>query len=147
MNRSRSPILLFAALFLVCVLGSYAWFNVGLPSSSLRSPASGIWLEAKTNIPGYIFVEEPVSEEVKKTLGTTNILSGSFYKVGDRSLEIRDRETAINRERSALDTRRSTVPLASDLRPPSSGLQPPASETALDTRTLDSHTDLRTSDH
>jgi len=82
MKTLRPLTVYFLALpFALCIAGSYAWFNtnIGRPASSLRSPASGIWLTARTNIPGYAFLTEPVSESVMETLGTTNILSGTFY--------------------------------------------------------------------
>ena len=50
-------------------------------ASSLQPAAPRIWLEAKTNLPGYTFVPEPVSDAVKETLGTTNIVSGTFYEI------------------------------------------------------------------
>jgi len=85
------PLTTFALFlpFALSILGAYAWFNtdIGRPASSLRSPASGIWLTARTNLPGYTFIPETVSDSVMKTLGTTNILSGTFYRIGDRRPE------------------------------------------------------------
>jgi len=95
--------------FLASVFGSWAWFNTDIGRSGSRPSTldsgrlPGIWLTARTNIPGYIFIAEPVSESVMKTLGTTNIISGSFYKI-----DVSNQQSAISDPNSML---------TSDLRP------------------------------
>ena len=106
--RPRWPVLVLAFPLLASILFPYAWFNtdIGRPNgrgqmtddrrqisepasdvrhlssgTGLRPPSSGIWLTARTNLPGYTFVPEPVSDAVKETLGTTNIVSGTFYNI------------------------------------------------------------------
>ena len=66
MHRSRSPILLLILPFAASILGSWAWFNtdIGRPASGLLPPASGIWLSARTNIHGNIFIPERMSESM-----------------------------------------------------------------------------------
>ena len=76
--RPRWPVLVLALPFLASVFGAYAWFNTDIGRAGSRPR---IWLESTTNIPGYTFVEEPISDEVKKTLGTTNILNGMFHRI------------------------------------------------------------------
>ncbi len=93
--RPRWPAVLLVLPFVASILGAYAWFNTDLgrpqprdqksearsqnsaltsgfrpPASeqSLRPPSSGIWLTARTNIPGYTFVEDLVAR-----LGFTNV--------------------------------------------------------------------------
>lgn len=80
-RRSWTAFLLFTP-FLASIAGAYAWF-VGLPSPASSLPTSFIWLEATTNIPGYTFIPESVSDSVKAGLGTTNILSGTFFRDAD----------------------------------------------------------------
>ena len=48
---------------------------MGLLNSDVRRPSS--------EQTGYTFVPEPVSDAVKETLGTTNIVSGTFYRTED----------------------------------------------------------------
>ena len=79
--RPRWPVLVLALPFLASVLFPYAWFNTDIGRSVLPSfgPSVSpprIWLTARTTIPGYTFVPEPVSDEGKKILETTNILNG-----------------------------------------------------------------------
>jgi|GEM_PF-4132219 len=80
------PLTTFALFlpFALSILVAYAWFNtdIGRPASSLRSPASGIWLSARTNIPGYTFIPEPVSDFVKNMLRTREIREGMFRGAG-----------------------------------------------------------------
>ena len=95
--------------FALSLLFAWAWFNTDIgrrmedtsletgdgrstldiqrsTSSNLQSSSSQsdshprLWLLARTNIPGYSFIPEPVSDAVMNTLGTTNILSGTFYR-------------------------------------------------------------------
>ena len=117
--RRLWPTLLLSAPFAACILGSWAWFNTSIGTGrSTLDPGrpAGVWLTARTNIPGYIFVPEPVSDSVKKTLGTTNILSGSFYKIADNS-------TALGL-RFPLKQPPVSAEAASGARPPFSGLPP-----------------------
>ena len=98
--RPRSPVFLLALPFLASVLGSWAWFNTDLGRPQARDQKSGVrsdlrHLSSGTDLrppsseqTGYTFVEKPVSDEVKKILGTTNILNGTFHKIGGRSSEI-----------------------------------------------------------
>ena len=133
-SRRNWPVLVFALVFASCILFAYCWFNtdIGRPSpgsapyaarraSSLRFTSPGIWLTARTNLPGYTFVSEPVSDAVKETLGTTNILSGTFYRTedGDRKSEIRNQTTRVGD---------ANLVLTSDIRPPHSVLRPLASD-------------------
>jgi hypothetical protein len=71
-----------AALFLSCIIGSWVWFNVGAPDP--RASYSGSqprWLfSIRTNIPAYTYIPETVRDEVKKMLGTTDILNGTFVR-------------------------------------------------------------------
>jgi len=96
--------------FALCILGAYVWFNTDIarPSPSALSSSPRLWLSARTNIPGYTFVPDPVSESVMKTLGTTNILSGTFYRT-----EVRNQKSAVSDQKSTL---------TSDFRSPTSGL-------------------------
>ena len=66
--------------FFASITGAWAWFytDIGRSRPSTLDSRPGIWLQARTNIPGYTFVPEIVSADVMKTLGTTNILSGTF---------------------------------------------------------------------
>jgi len=78
-RKYRSTFLLFVP-FVVCIIGARAWFNFSIMHQTPQEP--GVWLSACTNLPGYVFYEEPLSGSVKKSLGTTNILNGTFVKVG-----------------------------------------------------------------
>ena len=133
MHRKLIAFVLLAP-FMASIIGAYAWFNtsIGLrsPASSLRS--SGIWLEARTNIVGYTFVPEQVSDSVMKGLGTTNIISGTFYRnpaEGGQRSEVRDQNSAARNRPSEL---------TSDLRPLISGVtsdnRHPTSEQTSDLR-------------
>lgn len=126
--------------FVASVFGPWAWFNtIGARPSTLDS-GPRIWLQARTNIPGYTFIPEPVSETVMKTLGTTNILSGTFYRTEDGSQrsEHRGRKSEPTSDfqpqtSAASDFRPSTsVPRkhsqVSDLGHPASELRPLASD-------------------
>ena len=83
--RPRWPIFAYFGVFVGCGIGSWGWFNtdIGRSTSHISTPNSRprLWLQARTNIPGYVFTPESVSDEVKKILGTTNILSGTFYRI------------------------------------------------------------------
>jgi hypothetical protein len=83
--RRNWPILVFAILFTSCMAFAYLWFNTNIGRSRFRPSTLDsrppIWLEAITNVPGYVFIEEPVSEVVKKILATSNILNGTFYRI------------------------------------------------------------------
>ena len=100
MRKKVTTFALFAP-FLASIIGAYAWFNtsIGLrsPDSSLRS--SGLWLQARTNIAGYTFIPEPVSDSVMEGLGTTNILSGTFFRNADQN----SRETSDERPEQSED--------------------------------------------
>lgn len=84
-KRSNIPLFVFTLLFASSLLGAWTWFNTDLGrSSSVSSLQPGtprVWLAAKTNVVGYVFMEDAVSDEVKKILGTTNILSGTFQRI------------------------------------------------------------------
>lgn len=63
------------SLLLVAALGGpWAWFN-------LLPPAAGERFELRVarELAGYRFVAEPLSEQVKETLATTNLFNGTFY--------------------------------------------------------------------
>ena len=56
-NRSTIPVIAFTTAFTSCLLFAYAWFNTDIGRSDSR-PSSldsrpGIWLTARTNLPGY----------------------------------------------------------------------------------------------
>ena len=66
--------------------------NSQLPTANSKTDSRPrLWLTARTNLPGYTFIPEPVSDAVKETLGTTNIVSGTFYRLGDRKQMTEDR--------------------------------------------------------
>jgi len=94
-SRSKAPLIAFGFLFGACLFCSWVWFktDIGRANSHLQSPSSEprIWLTARTNIPGYMFIEEPITDVVKTTIGTSNILSGTFYKVTDSGRETAER--------------------------------------------------------
>ena len=73
--RRRWLLLALFLPFAASVFGAYAWFNTDIGRSdsqpSTLDPQPRIWLTAKTNIEGYLFVPEPVSVEVRKILGGT----------------------------------------------------------------------------
>ena len=118
--RTALPVILSGTLFVVCILFAYCWFNTDIGRSVLPSfgPSVSpprIFLTARTNLAGYTFVSEPVSDSVKETLGTTNIVSGNFYKIaadGNQTTRVGD----------------ANLVLTSDIRPPPSVLRPLASD-------------------
>ena len=120
--RRTLTIYLLTSPFALCIVGPWAWFNTDIgrpsPASSLRSATPRIWLSAKTNIPGYIFIAEPVSDAVKKTLGTTNILSGSFYRidVSSQQSEISDQKSVLTSDLRHLTSGQDLRHLTSDVR-------------------------------
>jgi hypothetical protein len=85
MRQRFFPVALFGLLFFGCVFGAFAWFNYPSADRSAQDPGSQrhFWLAARTNISGFTFISEPVSAEVQRVLGTTNILSGRFHSSSD----------------------------------------------------------------
>jgi hypothetical protein len=59
-------------VFALSIVASWAWFNVNPPRTErLR-------LSPRPEIPGWTFVDLPLSEGVQKVLATTNLINGSF---------------------------------------------------------------------
>ena len=120
--RPRWPIIAFALAFAICIVGSRVWFNTDIgravvPSVRSSDPQSRIWLTARTNLAGYTFVPEPVSDAVKETLGTTNIVSGTFVQRAtsdERRASNQFSESGISSSSrlSSLDPERITIFLA-----------------------------------
>lgn len=74
--RPRWLAYLLSVPFAGCLFGAWAWFSLAPTDYENR-----FWLLAQTNLTGYVFIEESVSESVKRTLATTNVLSGTFSKM------------------------------------------------------------------
>ena len=71
LSTRRPPwiVLILSVPFLATVLDAWAWFNLDVgPRRSTLDAGPLIWLTARTNIPGYTFVSEPVSEAVKECI-------------------------------------------------------------------------------
>jgi len=66
-------VLFFFLMFIGCIVGSWAWFNLGQPVK-----ASGYWLETRSSVPNYTFKPEPIGEAAIEILGTTNLVNGIF---------------------------------------------------------------------
>jgi hypothetical protein len=76
-SRSRlAPLLFMVAFFSGTVFAAWAWFHIGVE----QNPEDGIRLQVSTNVPGYTFKPEPISEGAIAILGTTNFINGVFYK-------------------------------------------------------------------
>ena len=101
--RRHWPVLAFTLVFASCIVGSWAWFNTDIGRRHLVSRATSderraldqtpefgnlsgsrpstldsrprIWLTARTNLAGYTFVPELVSDDGLKTLLATRIRS------------------------------------------------------------------------
>ncbi|MHB8523810.1 MAG: hypothetical protein ACYDH9_24065 [Limisphaerales bacterium] len=116
--RPLYPVLLFFTLFLGCIVGAWAWFN--LPQFKVQSSefkvqgsVSGIHFQPRPTVPGYVFVPERLDATVYQTLGTTNIINGAFMPVGPS--EIGDQGPAAGTQRlssqlSTLKPQRTTDP-------------------------------------
>ena len=92
MLRRLLPIILFFALFLLCIGGAWAWFHVGNSDAANDDQTPRIWLTANTNIPGYTFEPKPLTENELKILATTNIVNGTFvpahpFQISDLRLQ------------------------------------------------------------
>jgi hypothetical protein len=115
--RRPLPVLILFALFLLSVLGAWAWFNVGT-NTEAGSTADGqtprIWLEARTNLAGYTFKPQSLSEEELQTLATTDIINGAFVPVSQS--QIANRKSQILSPQSEISNLNSAI-TNSDLRP------------------------------
>ena len=80
-ERRPWAVLFFFLVFIGCIVGSWAWFNLA------QAPrAAGYWLEARSNVPNYTFKPEPIGEEAIEILRTTNLVNGIF--TGDSKEEV-----------------------------------------------------------
>jgi len=71
--------------FASSTLGVSAWLLLASSKSDVHPRVS---LEARTDIPNHIFVEEPLSETEQKTLGATTVSSGKFVRGNDDSFRV-----------------------------------------------------------
>lgn len=67
-------LLLLNAFFFLAVTGAWAWYHVAPPAPPVRYSFS-----LNTNLNGFKFKSEPISEKAAKTLATTNLFNGTFY--------------------------------------------------------------------
>jgi len=72
-ERRPWAVLFFFLVFIGCIAGSWAWFNLGQPART-----TGYWLEARSNVPNYTFKPEPIGHGAMEILGTTNLFNGIF---------------------------------------------------------------------
>jgi hypothetical protein len=72
-ERKPWAVLVFFLVFISCIVGSWAWFNLGQPTRE-----TGYRLEARNNVPNYAFKPEPIGEATIEILGTTNLVNGVF---------------------------------------------------------------------
>jgi len=121
-QRRTWTVFLLLTPFLISIIGAYAWFNTDIgPRRSALDSRPRIWLEATTNIPGYTFIPESVSDSVKTGLGTTNIVSGTFVRnaeidvgeTGDEHPSPASARREKNTRLTTLEAERVTVFLAS----------------------------------
>jgi hypothetical protein len=111
-TRNKVPIILFGLLFATCVALPYAWFNtdIGRVSSASGSPYSRVLITLHTNIPGYKFIVEPVSDDVRNILRTTNIVSGTFYRMRIETSKMGIRSNQLDLDQSKSDITLDIVP-------------------------------------
>src|SRR5262245_36046800 len=60
-------------LFLLSILGPFAWFHGGTPKSSVQYS-----FNARSQLSGFGFRPIPVNAAARQELGTTNLFSGAF---------------------------------------------------------------------
>jgi len=94
MRRSNWPIVGLAVLFCASVFLPWLWFNLQrgvaflpnrTPQRTLGLPAvEQFWFRANNLVRGHQFIEEQLSREVIRTLGTTNLVNGFFHPVSTR---------------------------------------------------------------
>lgn len=64
-----------AVVFVLSIVIARGWFDRGAGPSSV-----GITLVARTNLSGFTFIEEPISDEAKRVLDATHIVNGQFAR-------------------------------------------------------------------
>lgn len=67
-------------LFASCLTGAWSWFHVGV-----KPPERYLVLRARTEIPGFEFIPEPISEKAIEILATTNLINGTFTRINNPS--------------------------------------------------------------
>ena len=78
--------LIIFSLFLGCLIGAYGWFNWGQPEDMASH-----WIEVHSHMAGYTFKPEPIDEQVRSVLNTTNVINGTF--IPNSILELQDRSS------------------------------------------------------
>lgn len=78
--RTSLPPFLLGATFLLATGAAWAWYNV----SPKQFPVS-YHFQPRVVVPGWTFVPEPVSEQAREILATTNLFNGNYTNAqGDR---------------------------------------------------------------
>jgi len=87
--RSKAAALAaWTALFVSCVFGAWAWFKLGGLFSASDLQASRGWLSTRTNVPGYVPIEEPLSTTDRVALGATAVWNGKFVNSSGDSFRV-----------------------------------------------------------
>jgi hypothetical protein len=79
------PILLILSAFGGSLLAPYLWFNSG--NEELLESDARYWYSIKPELPGYEFIDEPLSDKIYKSLGTSNTVNGTFVRNANASME------------------------------------------------------------
>jgi hypothetical protein len=81
--RRSLPLTAITLLFVSTITGAWAWFHIA-PTQDFER----LRFEVGSEVEGWRFAPEPVSDAVKQTLATTRLLNGSFSAEPDRRVTV-----------------------------------------------------------